>query len=291
LAQFASINSTPIGNATPSTGVFTTATAGAVSSGFIGNTGTAFTGASINLSGNVLANGAVVNTLTVNGTAQVITLNATTLTATGNVIGGLAQFAALNATPIGNATPSTGVFTTATAGSVSSGFIGNTGTVFTGASLNVTGNVLAAGAVLNDLTVNSGITSTGFINTTANISAAVVNGGAINSTGFITDRTNPLREIIDAQPIIAGVSMEQQMSTVKKNVAINEAAAGVDIGKMAIAPMGYNTYLTLAIKDASFYAPRDIYPRQNNVDNARALRQMSSDRLHQEMINQQYRGR
>jgi hypothetical protein len=112
-----------------------------------------------------------------------------------------------------------------------------------------------------------------------------------NSTGFITDRTNPLREIIDAQPIISGISMEQQMSTVKKEVAINEAAAGVDIGKMAIAPMGYNTYLTLAIKDVSFYAPRDIYPKQNTVDNVRALRQMSSDRLHQEMINQQYQGR
>jgi hypothetical protein len=112
-----------------------------------------------------------------------------------------------------------------------------------------------------------------------------------NSTGFITDRTNPLREIIDAQPIIAGTSIEQQMSTVKKEVAINEAAGGVDIGKMAIAPMGYNTYLTLAIKDVSFYVPRDIYPKQNNVDNARALRQMSSDRLHQEMINQQYQGK
>lgn len=110
-----------------------------------------------------------------------------------------------------------------------------------------------------------------------------------NSTGFITDRTNPLREIIDAQPIIAGVSMEQQMSSVKKDVAINEAAGGVDIGKMAIAPVGYNTYLTLAIKDVSFYAPRDIYPKQNNVDNARALRQMSSDRLHQQMIDLQYK--
>ena len=112
-----------------------------------------------------------------------------------------------------------------------------------------------------------------------------------NSTGFIPDRTNPLRDIIDAQPVIAGVSMEQQMSSVKKNVAVNEAAAGVDIGKMAIAPVGYNSYLTLAIKDVSFYAPRDIYPRQNTVDNVRALRQMSSDRLHQEMINQQYQGR
>jgi hypothetical protein len=112
-----------------------------------------------------------------------------------------------------------------------------------------------------------------------------------SGTSFITDRTNPLREIIEGQPIIAGFSMEQQMSTVKKDVATNEAAVGVDISKMAIAPAGYNTYLTLAIKDVSFYAPRDIYPKQNNVDNARALRQMSSDRLHQEMINQQYQGR
>jgi hypothetical protein len=110
-------------------------------------------------------------------------------------------------------------------------------------------------------------------------------------TSFITDRTNPLREIIEGQPIVAGFSMEQQMSTVKKDVVANEAAIGVDISKMAIAPAGYNTYLTFTIKDVSFYAPRDIYPKQNNVDNARALRQMSSDRLHQEMINQQYQGR
>lgn len=112
-----------------------------------------------------------------------------------------------------------------------------------------------------------------------------------NSTSFILDRTNPLREIINAQPIIAGASMEQQMSTVKTNVTPNEVAVGIDLSKMAIAPTGYNTYLTLAIKDVSFYAPRDIYPKQTTIDNARALRQMSSDRLHQEMINQQYRGR
>ena len=108
-------------------------------------------------------------------------------------------------------------------------------------------------------------------------------------TSFITDRTNPLREIIEGQPIVSGVSMEQQMSTLKKEVALNEAAAGVDIGKMAIAPVGYNTYLTLAIKDVSFYAPRDIYPKQTNVDNARALRQMSSDKLHQQIIDLQYK--
>jgi hypothetical protein len=38
-----------------------------------------------------------------------------TLSATGNVIGGLAQFASINSTPIGNATASTGAFSTLTA--------------------------------------------------------------------------------------------------------------------------------------------------------------------------------
>lgn len=55
----------------------------------------------INTTGNVLAAGGVFNALAVNGA----------LTATGNVIGGLASFASINATPIGNATPSTGAFT------------------------------------------------------------------------------------------------------------------------------------------------------------------------------------
>ena len=86
-------------------------------------------------------------------------------------------------------------------------------------------------------------------------------------------------------------SMEQQMSTVKKDVAPNDLAGGVDLTKMAIAPTGYNAYLSLTMRDVSFYAPREMYPKQNNVDNVRALRQLSSDRIHQEMVNQQYQGR
>jgi hypothetical protein len=58
---------------------------------------------------------------------------------------------------------------------------------------------------------------------------------------------------------------------------------------MATTPVGYNQYLNLVIADAAFYAPKEIYKGQRNVDNVRALRQMSSDRLHQEMVNQQYR--
>ena len=171
LTTATALNNTPIGNATPSTGVFTTATAGSVSSGFIGNTGTTFTGASINLSGNVLANSAVLNALTVNGTGVF-----TTLTATGNIIGGIAQFASLNATPVGNATASTGAFTTLSA---SQNFYAN-------ASIATTAQGIGAVVI-----PNGGISVAG----AANIGSTLTVSGAtqLNNTlgvGGITTFTN-----------------------------------------------------------------------------------------------------
>lgn len=111
------------------------------------------------------------------------------------------------------------------------------------------------------------------------------------SNNMMTDRSNPLKEIIEGPPMIVANSMEKMMQTVNKNVQPNEAAGGVDLGKMAITPQGYNSYLAFTMNDSIFYVPRDIYPRQVNVDNARALRQLSSDRLHQRMVDQQYQGR
>jgi hypothetical protein len=80
----------------------------------------------------------------------------------------------------------------------------------------------------------------------------------------------------------------QQSDTVKKNVQNNELAGGVSIESIAKMPTNYAQYFT-AIPDAAFYEPKEIYKNQKNVDNARALRQLSSDRLHQEMVNQQYK--
>jgi hypothetical protein len=42
--------------------------------------------------------------------------------------------------------------------------------------------------------------------------------------------------------------------------------------------------------DGSFYAPREIYKGQRNVDNQRLLRGLTggSDSLHEQMVNQQY---
>lgn len=69
----------------------------------------------------------------------------------------------------------------------------------------------------------------------------------------------------------------------------NEAATGgVSMDAFAKAPAGFSAYQT-SMADASFYEPREIYKGQVNVDNRKALRGLGSDRLHQEMVRQQYK--
>ena len=83
-------------------------------------------------------------------------------------------------------------------------------------------------------------------------------------------------------------TQEQKTTTVNRKVQPNELASGVDLTRMAVQPAGYQAYST-ALPDVAFYAPREIYRNQVNVDNARLLRGLGSDRLHQEMVNQQYK--
>lgn len=78
-------------------------------------------------------------------------------------------------------------------------------------------------------------------------------------------------------------------STANRSEPIAEFTTGIDARQLQVVPIGFNTYLTAQIRDAAFYAPKDIYKGQNNVDNVRALRQLASDRLHEEMVNQQYK--
>ena len=106
-SNFSSINNTPIGNITPSTGAFTALTSGnaRITGGYADNfaigantaaTGkfTALTTTSLEITG---------TTATING-AQIATL------------GGGGTFTSIQNTPIGNATPSTGAFTTLAVG-------------------------------------------------------------------------------------------------------------------------------------------------------------------------------
>jgi len=108
-------------------------------------------------------------------------------------------------------------------------------------------------------------------------------------SNFTTDRTNPINDIIEnKQSTIEQERKDTNTQQVKSNVQDNDAAAGVSIDTIARTPTGFSNYM-IALSDANFYAPKEIYRNQRNVDNARALRQLASDRLHQEMVDQQYR--
>ena len=79
----------------------------------------------------------------------------------------------------------------------------------------------------------------------------------------------------------------ESTETVKQNVANNELAGDISLASLGAVPQGFDAYSSM-MPDGSFYAPREIYRGQRNVDNARALRGLGTDRLHQEMVNQQY---
>jgi len=164
------------------------ATFGNVAAGFIGNTGTAYTGASINLSGNVLAAAGVYNALTVNGNESVTGY----LNVTGNVLAAAGVYNAL--TVNGNESVT--------------GYLNVTGNVMTAqlnvGQINTTGNVLATAGTFNALTVNGNESVTGYLNVTGNIlgaagtlSSLTVNGnesvtGYLNVTGNILGATGTL---------------------------------------------------------------------------------------------------
>ena len=79
--------------------------------------------------------------------------------------------------------------------------------------------------------------------------------------------------------------------TVKKDVAPNDLAGGVDIASMAMIPKGYDAYSIVTLRDVPFYKAEPIYKDQRTIDNARLLRGLTggSDSLHQRMVNQQYK--
>jgi hypothetical protein len=98
-----------------------------------------------------------------------------------------------------------------------------------------------------------------------------------------------LNDAMEQRSMVLNATMsEQKTDAVNKNVQPNELAGRVDITTMATQPVGYQAYSAI-MPDVAFYAPREIYRNQVNVDNARLLRGLGSDRLHQQMIDLQYK--
>jgi hypothetical protein len=97
-----------------------------------------------------------------------------------------------------------------------------------------------------------------------------------------------LNDAMEQRSMLQSTTQEQRTETVNRNVQNNELAGGVNIATMATQPAGYQAY-SASLPDVAFYAPKEIYKNQVNVDNARVLRGLGSDRLHQQMIEMQYK--
>jgi hypothetical protein len=108
------------------------------------------------------------------------------------------------------------------------------------------------------------------------------------TVNFLTDLNNPLRQILDAQPF-QQQQQDQPQQNRNRDTAPNELAVGVNLAQMATQPQGYATYLNVALKDAQFYEPREVYKNQTVVDNVRVLRGLGSDQKHRDLVNLQYK--
>jgi hypothetical protein len=87
---------------------------------------------------------------------------------------------------------------------------------------------------------------------------------------------------------------EKGSEAVKESGQARSMDAQVATQGLVIAAMGFNpafdAYTNVAMKDVSFYRPYSIYTGQRNVDNRSAGRGLfgATDRLHNQMVDQQY---
>ena len=105
---------------------------------------------------------------------------------------------------------------------------------------------------------------------------------------------SPMRDYLDEKQTVSVDDKQQNNKPTehKKVLPDNDLAqGGVTIAAMSKEPVGYDLY-SVSIKDSTFYPPKDIYKKQKVVDNERVLRMMNgkSDKVHEQMVNQQYNG-
>jgi hypothetical protein len=113
----------------------------------------------------------------------------------------------------------------------------------------------------------------------------------VASFGGMGKAGSPLSDIMMQQRFeMMQENVQQQTSTVNRNVQPNDLAGGTDVAAMAQIPRGYEAYSIVTLRDAPFYKPETIYKNQTTVDNARVFRGLTggSDAKHQEMVNSQY---
>ncbi len=137
--------------------------------------------------------------------------------------------------------------------------------------------------------VESPLTNFGFQLPSGRSSIQIEPDSTPQTEGIRMGGRSTLNDAIEQRPMLPNTTaQEQKTDSVNKNVQPNELAGKVDIASIATQPQGYQAY-SVMMPDVAFYAPKEIYKNQVNVDNVRLLRGLGSDRLHQEMVNQQYK--
>jgi len=137
--------------------------------------------------------------------------------------------------------------------------------------------------------VESPLTNFGFRLPTGRSNIQIEPESTPQTEGIKVGGRSALNDAMEQRPMLqSNNAQEQKTDAVNRNVQPNELAGGVDIARMATQPAGYQAY-SMMMPDVSFYAPKEIYRNQVNVDNVRLLRGLGSDRLHQDLVNQQYK--
>jgi hypothetical protein len=150
-------------------------------------------------------------------------------------------------------------------------------------------SLFAAPAASVFSSVESPVTNFGFQLPTGRASTQPELESTPQTEGIKIGGQSALNDAVEQRPVLPNTTpQEQKTDAVNKNAQPNEVAGRVDIAAMATQPQGYQAYSAI-MPDVAFYAPREIYRNQRTVDNARALRQLSSDRLHQDLVNLQYK--
>ena len=114
---------------------------------------------------------------------------------------------------------------------------------------------------------------------------------ASNTTENETKRSNNTisAEVASIAPTTAPVEEKPQTGpSVRRGGAVEGLEGGADMNALSKPPADFNSYLSAQMLDGQFYADKEIYKGQQNVDNARVLRGLGTDRLHQQMVDQQW---
>ena len=98
------------------------------------------------------------------------------------------------------------------------------------------------------------------------------------------DTTIPQSQVVQTQEQTQATAK----STVRNGGKVEGMEGGADMTALAKPPANFNQYLQAQLVDAAFYQQREIYRGQRTVDNVQALRGLGTDRLHQQMVDQQY---